>query len=151
MIMFLILDNDQLCVEEYIDVYNECMYIKLKIFIQKLVNIMPTHNFVFISRKYNSCIIKRPIFLLFFVILLQPMIMKLIISHQSLYLPIVLKSSQQLHLYQISLESTRILIKNRHQFLLLNLNQVKLLVFIFHNLHRHMDAPSHFPMGRGKL
>ncbi len=49
MIMFLILDNDQLCVEEYIDVYNECMYIKLKIFIQKLVNIMPTYNFVFIS------------------------------------------------------------------------------------------------------
>jgi len=34
MIMFLILNSGQLCIEEYIDVYNECMYIKLKIFIQ---------------------------------------------------------------------------------------------------------------------
>lgn len=151
MIMFLILDNDQLCVEEYIDVYNECMFIKLKIFIQKLVNIMPTYNFVFISRKYNACIIKKDLFLLFFIILLQPMIMKLIIIHQSLYLPIALKSSQPLHLYQISLESTRILIKNRHQYLLLNLNQVKFLIFFLHTSHWHMDVPSLFPEGRGKL
>lgn len=149
MIMFLILDNDQLCVEEYIDVYNVCMYIKLKIFIQKLVNIKPTHNFVSISRKYNACIIKKDLFLLFFIILLQPMIMKLIISHQSLYLPIALKSNQPLYLYQILLELKRILIKNRHQYLLLNLNQVKFLVFILHTSHWHMDVPSFFSRGRG--